>query len=264
MGGNTWSQGEATADTTANGQTTSLKLVVLSSNYPQRTASTQTFTLIYSTPTKEFDQTNTQSFQPMLQSFKFAYIVRAALRQVGGIYAARTISLYFLLERICRKERRTHMRRHYSPTRFILTPPLSLCNHSAIHPFLAYYPCTSNQPDHVKIHMLFKTYHTSLAKNTETAPPLYLGLDAYRHLDKLSYLEMGDRVEDNLPLTWAAAMSIEHIICASSQMVNMSCLIRLVRASLPFCACRRIMVRHGISRWTGNTPAQLPQTTSAR
>ncbi len=27
------------------------------------------------------------------------------------------------------------------------------------------------------------------------APPLYLGLDAYRHLDKLAYLELGDRVE---------------------------------------------------------------------
>ena len=26
-------------------------------------------------------------------------------------------------------------------------------------------------------------------------PPLYLGLDAYRHVDKLSYLEIGDRVE---------------------------------------------------------------------
>ncbi len=29
----------------------------------------------------------------------------------------------------------------------------------------------------------------------QTSPPLYLGLDAYRHLDKLSYLELGDRVE---------------------------------------------------------------------
>jgi hypothetical protein len=29
----------------------------------------------------------------------------------------------------------------------------------------------------------------------QTLPPLYLGLDAYRHLDKLSYLELGDRVE---------------------------------------------------------------------
>jgi hypothetical protein len=72
LGGNTWDQGAATADTAANGQTNSLKLVVLSSDYPQRTASTLTFTLIYSTPTKEFDQANAQSFQPMLQSFKFA------------------------------------------------------------------------------------------------------------------------------------------------------------------------------------------------
>lgn len=71
LGGNTWNQGAAIANTSANGQTSSLKLVVLSSDYPQRTASTQTFTLIYSTPTKEFDQANTQSFQPMLQSFKF-------------------------------------------------------------------------------------------------------------------------------------------------------------------------------------------------
>ncbi len=32
-------------------------------------------------------------------------------------------------------------------------------------------------------------------KTQLTPPPLYLGLDAYRHLDKLSYLELGDRVE---------------------------------------------------------------------
>src|SRR6266700_6243679 len=31
--------------------------------------------------------------------------------------------------------------------------------------------------------------------NTVHTPPLYLGLNAYRHLDKLSYLELGDRVE---------------------------------------------------------------------
>lgn len=71
LSGNTWNQGEATADTSANGQTTNLKLVVLSSDYPQHTTATRTFTLIYSTPTKEFEQTNTQNFQPMLQSFKF-------------------------------------------------------------------------------------------------------------------------------------------------------------------------------------------------
>src|SRR6266849_1437895 len=33
------------------------------------------------------------------------------------------------------------------------------------------------------------------ASPTAQTPPLYLGLDAYRHLDKLSYLELGDRVE---------------------------------------------------------------------
>lgn len=35
----------------------------------------------------------------------------------------------------------------------------------------------------------------SAATDVQTPPPLYLGLDAYRHLDKLSYLELGDRVE---------------------------------------------------------------------
>src|SRR5947207_11439278 len=41
-----------------------------------------------------------------------------------------------------------------------------------------------------------ETNGTGAATTTEqTAPPLYLGLDAYRHLDKLSYLELGDRVE---------------------------------------------------------------------
>src|SRR2546421_743447 len=35
----------------------------------------------------------------------------------------------------------------------------------------------------------------SSSATAHTSPPLYLGLDAYRHLDKLSYLEVGDRVE---------------------------------------------------------------------
>lgn len=33
------------------------------------------------------------------------------------------------------------------------------------------------------------------AMRAQTSPPLYLGLDAYRHVDKLSYLELGDRIE---------------------------------------------------------------------
>src|SRR6266480_1832671 len=41
-----------------------------------------------------------------------------------------------------------------------------------------------------------ETNGTGAATTTlQTAPPLYLGLDAYRNLDKLSYLELGDRVE---------------------------------------------------------------------
>src|SRR5439155_9559498 len=32
------------------------------------------------------------------------------------------------------------------------------------------------------------------AEHSDTPPPLYLGLEAYRHWDKLSYLEIGDRV----------------------------------------------------------------------
>jgi len=40
------------------------------------------------------------------------------------------------------------------------------------------------------------SHGTGAATTTaQTSPPLYLGLDAYRHLDKLSYLELGDRVE---------------------------------------------------------------------
>jgi hypothetical protein len=41
------------------------------------------------------------------------------------------------------------------------------------------------------------TAGTSASSSTtaHTPPPLYLGLDAYRHLDMLSYLELGDRVE---------------------------------------------------------------------
>ncbi|MBV9709390.1 MAG: DUF2961 domain-containing protein [Ktedonobacteraceae bacterium] len=42
---------------------------------------------------------------------------------------------------------------------------------------------------------LQNTSSSNRANGALAAPPLYLGFDAYRHLDKLSYLEMGDRVE---------------------------------------------------------------------
>lgn len=37
--------------------------------------------------------------------------------------------------------------------------------------------------------------NTGMTSPIAQTPPLFLGLDAYRHLDKLSYLELGDRVE---------------------------------------------------------------------
>jgi hypothetical protein len=87
-----------------------------------------------------------------------------------------------------------HMRRHYSPVRFIL---FLLCLFAVILLSIHFWSHTSPHPSiHIckNIHVLQNT-STSLAKNTDTAPPLYLGLDAYRQLDKLSYLEMGDRIE---------------------------------------------------------------------
>src|SRR5258708_13463734 len=42
----------------------------------------------------------------------------------------------------------------------------------------------------------------------QTPPPLFLGLDAYRHLDKLSYLELGARVEAASPAHPHATHSI--------------------------------------------------------
>ena len=72
LAGTTWNQGAATEDVTKNGQTANAKAIVISCNYPAQSASTKLFTLAYSAPSLLFDQTNTLSFQPMLQSFKFA------------------------------------------------------------------------------------------------------------------------------------------------------------------------------------------------
>src|SRR5262245_31993534 len=39
------------------------------------------------------------------------------------------------------------------------------------------------------------TQHSALStQHLDIPPPLYLGLEAYRHWDKLSYLEIGDRI----------------------------------------------------------------------
>jgi hypothetical protein len=72
LNGETWNQGAATGDTTNNGQTVNLKIFILSDNHPANSVDTKTFNLIYSTTTVGFDLVDKQSFQPMLQSFKFA------------------------------------------------------------------------------------------------------------------------------------------------------------------------------------------------
>lgn len=91
------------------------------------------------------------------------------------------------------KESRTPMRL-YSPARIILLA-LLLC--AIILLSIHFWPVTSSHQINqacTHTHILQNTPPTN-AKNTNIAPPLYLGLDAYRHLDKLSYLEIGDRVE---------------------------------------------------------------------
>jgi len=72
LAGTIWNQGAATEDVTRNGQTANAKTIVISCNYPAQSASTKLFTLAYAAPSLLFDQTNTSSFQPMLQSFKFS------------------------------------------------------------------------------------------------------------------------------------------------------------------------------------------------
>jgi hypothetical protein len=72
LNGETWNQGAATADTTNSGQTVNVKIVILSTNHPASSPTTKIYNLIYSTTSAGFDLVDKQSFQPMLQSFKFA------------------------------------------------------------------------------------------------------------------------------------------------------------------------------------------------
>ncbi|MBV9232352.1 MAG: hypothetical protein JOZ18_23795 [Chloroflexi bacterium] len=72
VGGDSWSQAAATGDSTRNGQTVNMKIVVLADNHPANAANTRTYLIVYGTATRLFDTANTTLFQPMLQSFKFA------------------------------------------------------------------------------------------------------------------------------------------------------------------------------------------------
>lgn len=71
INGVTWAQRAITGTTTVNGQSVPVKVILLVTVHPASAANSQAYQLIYGGPTLLFDQTNTQIFQPMLQSFKF-------------------------------------------------------------------------------------------------------------------------------------------------------------------------------------------------
>ena len=72
VGGDTWNQAGATYDApNASGQATNVKIVVLADGHPANSPMLKGFLIVYSATTDIFDQTNTNTFQPMLQSFKF-------------------------------------------------------------------------------------------------------------------------------------------------------------------------------------------------
>lgn len=71
VGGDTWSQRAVSGDATVNGQTATVKLVVIADNHPANSPSTKAFIIVYGTAKQLFDQANSAYFQSMLQSFKF-------------------------------------------------------------------------------------------------------------------------------------------------------------------------------------------------
>jgi hypothetical protein len=73
VGGETWDQIGAIGDLqTYSGQTLSGKVIALASNHPAHDANTKMYIIQFSAPAKDFDQVESTTFQPMLQSFTFA------------------------------------------------------------------------------------------------------------------------------------------------------------------------------------------------
>ena len=81
--------------------------------------------------------------------------------------------------------------RHYSPGRVVLVVVL-LC--VVILLSIHFWPGTFSRQNN-QLCTGTRTLQNTSSSDIHAAPPLYLGLDAYRYLDKLSYLEIGDRVE---------------------------------------------------------------------
>ena len=71
VGGQSWDQAAGTADLSQGGQTASVEQVILATNHPTSPPGARLFIITYTALAQTFDQMNTGTFQPMLQSFKF-------------------------------------------------------------------------------------------------------------------------------------------------------------------------------------------------
>ena len=72
VGGESWSQISASGTKRLNNQDTNVQVVVLAVVHPANTPIGKSFTILYQAPVSTFSQDDTNYFQPMLQSFKFA------------------------------------------------------------------------------------------------------------------------------------------------------------------------------------------------
>jgi len=72
VGGDSWSQVSASGTQRLNNQDTNIQVVVIATVHPANTLLSKSFTILYQAPVATFSQDNTNYFQPMLQSFKFA------------------------------------------------------------------------------------------------------------------------------------------------------------------------------------------------
>jgi hypothetical protein len=71
VGGETWDQIGAIGDLPSNGQPLSIKVIALAINRPAHDANTKMDKIQFSALAKDFDQMESTTFQPMLQSFTF-------------------------------------------------------------------------------------------------------------------------------------------------------------------------------------------------
>ncbi|HVB74560.1 MAG TPA: hypothetical protein VNE38_13475 [Ktedonobacteraceae bacterium] len=72
VGGETWDQIGAIGDLPYSGKPLSIKVNAMAINRPVHDATTKMYKIQFSAPAKDFEQMDSTTFQPMLQSFKFA------------------------------------------------------------------------------------------------------------------------------------------------------------------------------------------------